>query len=211
MVHREAPPGQVACTRCHAGLVQWVVTGVSGGRMLWLIFAGVRQAVAGQEIRIRDPAAPAQPPPWLLGPEPPPPASDPDLLAEALAMLNARLLRWYEEGGGAARTPRRRDQDIREWIRANQGKAVGLPDLARHLGLSRDRARHAVRETCGVGFSRLLAEERLATAAQLLRHTDLPVAEVAARCGFGSLAHFHARFRARFATTPAALRRASTA
>lgn len=206
IAHAAAADGEVACTRCHAGLVQWVVTGISGGRPVWFLFAGVRQAIPGQEIQVRDPAEPAQVPAWLLGPNPPPPA-DPAVAAEALAQLNARLLRWYEGGGGAPQLPSRRDHAIREWIRANQGRPIALSDLARHLGLSPDRTRHAVRESCGTGFARLLAEERLATAAQLLRHTDLAVAEVARRCGFGSVAHFHARFRARWRQTPAALRR----
>lgn len=210
-LHQDAADGKVACTRCHAGLVQWVVSGVSGGRPLWLLFAGVRQAAPGQRIDIRDPAEPQRMPGWLSGPSPPPPSADHDVMAEALAQLNARLLRWFEDAGGDAALPRRRDQAIREFIRANQGRDIGLVDLARALDLSPERARHAVRESCGTGFARLLAEERLATAAQLLRHTDLPVAEVARRSGFGSVAHFHARFRARWRTTPAALRRATPA
>lgn len=206
-LHLDAADGQVACTRCHAGLVQWVVSGVAGGRLLWVLFAGVRQAGPGLAIDIRDPAEPASLPGWLRGPRPPPAAGDAAVLAEALAQLNARLLRWYEAGGGTGGESRPRDQAIRDFIRANQGRDIALADLARHLGLSVDRTRHAVRESCGSGFARLLAEERLATAAQLLRHTDLPVAEVASRSGFGSVAHFHARFRTRWRTTPAALRR----
>lgn len=209
-LHQETAHGQVVCTRCHAGLVQWAVTGISGGRQLWLLFAGVRQPGRGLAIDIRDPAGPPDMPGWLDGPSPPPVAND-AVPGEALAQLNARLLRWYEADGAEAGLPRRRDQLIREFIRANQGKDIGLPELAAHLGLSVDRARHAARQACGMGFSRMLAEERLASAAQLLRHTDLPVAEVAARSGFGSVAHFHARFRARWRVTPAAMRRAATA
>lgn len=205
-LHAETGDGEVACTRCHAGLVQWAVAGISGGRPLWLLFAGVRQPGEGLAIDLRDPAEPPRLPAWLDGPSPPPVARDAAVPGEALAQLNARLLRWYEEGGAAPGMPRRRDQAIREFIRANQGKDIGLPELARHLGLSVDRARHAAREACDMGFSRMLAEERLATAAQLLRHTDLPVAEVAARSGFRSVSHFHARFRARFGRSPAALR-----
>lgn len=210
-LHQEAADGEVACTRCHAGLVQWVVAGISGGRQLWLLFAGVRQPGDGLAIDIRDPAEPPRMPAWLDGPSPPPPARDAATPGEALAQLNARLLRWYEGGGTAPDLPRRRDQAIREFIRANHVKDIALEDLARHLGLSVDRARHAAREACGMGFARMLAEERLATAAQLLRHTDLPVAEVAARSGFGSVAHFHARFRARHRCTPAAMRRSASA
>jgi AraC-like DNA-binding protein len=208
-LHTATDDGAVACTRCHAGLVQWVVSGVSAGRPVWLLFAGVRQAAPDLAIDIHDPAEPKYMPAWLAGPSPPPPSGDGAVMAEALAQLNLRLLHWFEASRGESRAPRRRTAAIRDFIRANQGKPIRLADLARHLGLSPDRARHAVREACGSGFARLLAEERLATAAQLLRHTDLPVAEVASRSGFGSVAHFHACFRARWRMTPAAMRRAT--
>ncbi|MEK7414415.1 MAG: helix-turn-helix domain-containing protein [Planctomycetota bacterium] len=206
-IHASTSDGQVVSTRCHAGLIQWAVTGISAGRPVWVLFAGVRRAVAGQKIDLCDPATPARSPSWLIGPDPPPPATNPEQPAEALAQLNARLLRWYEDSGSNTVVPRRRDHAIREFIRANQGKPLELADLAHHLGLSSDRTRHAVSETCGQGFSRLLNEERLVTAAQLLRHTDLSVADVAKRCGFNSVAHFHARFRTRWGKTPTAIRR----
>lgn len=199
---------EVVCTRCHAGLVQWVVAGRSRGRQVWVLFAGVRQTIAGLAIDVRDPVTSDALPGWLHGRKPPPPVQDPDLVAEALAQLNARLLAWLEQGGGGnSPAPRRRALAIRDFIRARQAHPIRLADLAQHLGLSPDRTRHAVREACGVGFARLLAEERLNMAAQLLRHTELPVVEVARRCGFGSIAHFHARFRAHWGTTPAQLRR----
>jgi len=55
---------------------------------------------------------------------------------------------------------------------------------------------------CGMNFARLLAEARLGTAAWLLRHSGLPVVEVALASGFGDVSHFHACFRKRFGATP---------
>ncbi len=196
------------CTRCHAGLVQWAVAGVLEGRRTWVLFAGMRRPRPGLRIDLRDPAAPPELPGWLDGPQPPPLADRPEVMAEALAQLNDRLLAWLvtaaSEPSGTA--PQQRDQAIRSFLRARYADQIGLVDLARHLGLSVDRTRHAVQESCGVGFARLLAEERLRAAAELLRHTDLPVVEVARRSGFGSIAHFHARFRLRWRCTPAVLR-----
>jgi AraC-like DNA-binding protein len=211
-VYTATADAEVVCTRCHAGLVQWAVSGHADGRRLWTLYAGVRQATPGLQPQLVADGAPILPA-WLRGPRPPPPTGDPALTAEALAQLNARLVAWWRGDGAATatRAPQPRADAIRGFIRHLHGKPIALADLARHLGLSPDRARHAVREACGIGFARLLAEERLATAAQLLRHTDLPVAEVARRSGFGSVAHFHARFRARWRRTPAQLRRSTRA
>ena len=211
-VYAATEAGEVVCTRCHAGLVQWTITGRLDGRRLWTLFAGVRQPAPGLRPELVAAGSPELPA-WLSGPQPPPPSGDPALAAEALAQLNARLVAWWRGDGAplAALAPPPRAEAIRGFLRHHHGKAIALADLARHLGLSPDRARHAVREACGIGFARLLAEERLATAAQLLRHTDLSVAEVARRSGFGSVAHFHARFRARWRRTPAQLRRSTRA
>jgi len=211
-VYAASAAGEVVCTRCHAGLVQWAVTGHGDGRRLWTLFAGVRQAAPGLQPDLVAAGAPGLPA-WLRGPRPPPPSGDQAVAAEALAQLNARLVAWWrgDAAPAASPAPQPRADDIRGFIRHHHGWPITLADLARHLGLSSDRARHAVRESCGAGFAKLLAEERLATAAQLLRHTDLSVAEVARRSGFGSIAHFHARFRARWRHTPAGLRRSTRA
>lgn len=53
-----------------------------------------------------------------------------------------------------------------------------------------------------------VAEQRLARARLLLRTTALPLAQVAAECGYANAAHFSHRFRDAHGTTPNAYRRA---
>jgi transcriptional regulator GlxA family with amidase domain len=59
----------------------------------------------------------------------------------------------------------------------------------------------------GETLSGLLRAERLRRARALLRERpELPVAVVAARCGFGGEAQFHRTFREATGTTPGAFR-----
>lgn len=53
-----------------------------------------------------------------------------------------------------------------------------------------------------------LIDWRFATARQLLRDTDLPIADIAFRAGYRSVPSFTHRFKKRFDVTPAAYRRA---
>ena len=53
-----------------------------------------------------------------------------------------------------------------------------------------------MRERLGCSFGAHVAELRVARAQLLLAESDLPVIEVAAEAGFGSLGHFNQRFGA---------------
>lgn len=50
-------------------------------------------------------------------------------------------------------------------------------------------------------------EMRLRYGLWLLKHTDWPVAAIAADCGFSDAAHFSREFRRRYATSPSSFRR----
>jgi AraC-like DNA-binding protein len=217
---------------CHAGVVELAVPRRGpGGHLAFVVFAGLwRDEGSGAELR--------QASAWR-GTAGGLPAFDRgrgfDLL-EALRQLAARLGECAGRDSGAA--PRTgpgsragggsqaaavaqavaertgfapRAEAIRAFIARWHTQAVGLADLAAELGLSESRTSHEVAACCGMGFARLLAEARLATAAWLLRHSGLPVVEVALASGFGDVSHFHACFRRRFATTPRRYRAAAVA
>jgi AraC-like DNA-binding protein len=178
------PAGRVHA--CPFGVREAVVPCLREGRLAWTLFAGP----------LRD---------------------DGEDALEGLRQLAARLRLWEDghqawprgprvERGGAG-APAGRAAAIRRWIDNHHRETVALADLARELGLSRFQASRAVRAACGRGFRELLLAARIATAGALLRETDLAVADVAVRSGFGDRAHFHRAFRAATGATPEAARR----
>lgn len=205
-----ARSGAGRCHVCHAGLVEWVVPLLSPRGLDAVLFAGLRRP--GPRLGALRDAQPRTPPPWPPGADLPPPVDDAEAadLLEALAALAARIAQLRPSaapavaGDGVQRAAR-----IRRFVALRHAQAVGLADLAADLGLSTDRAGREVHRLFGCGLPALLAEARLATAASLLRSSQLSVLEICLQSGFADPSHFHACFRRRFGTTPAAWRLAT--
>ena len=85
---------------------------------------------------------------------------------------------------------------------------LSLSRFAAGLGFSERQVSRLVRERLGCSFGAHVAALRLARAQLLLAESDLPVIEVAAEAGFGSLGHFNQQFRANTGRTPSAFRAA---
>jgi len=85
---------------------------------------------------------------------------------------------------------------------------LNLSRFAAELGFSERQVSRLVRARLGCSFGAHIATLRLARAQLLLAESDLPVIEVAAEAGFGSLGHFNQRFRANTGRTPSAFRAA---
>ncbi len=86
-----------------------------------------------------------------------------------------------------------------------QTPALGLPDLARRLGVS-TRALQRELAAAGDSFAALRARARLQRATELLQSSDEKVSSIARAVGFRSVAHFGAWFRARTGRAPGELR-----
>jgi AraC-like DNA-binding protein len=203
---------------CHAGLVEWVTPLFGASGLEGVLFAGVRLPGRGMT-----------PYPRLLpvladAPEDArPPTVDrdeSDRIMEHLRQLAARLTLWKADAARelTGATPRpdhsgvlsdpvaRRRTVIARFVHARRTGRPTIGELAGELGLSESRASHVVREIFGQSFRDLLTEARLQTAAGLLRHSSLPVLDIALRSGFDDPAHFHRLFRRRHGTTPARYR-----
>lgn len=195
---------------CHAGLVEWFVPILVDGRVGVQLFAGVRRPGPRLARVLHDPSPLSRSGPWSPHVAALRPVDDEEAvwILEGLRQLAGRLAAWRATVAPGGRRDLPRDEAIRQHIVANHGDAdYGIARLADHLGLSASRTGHAVSEACGASFIELLIEVRLRTASGFLRHTSLPVAQVAARCGFGNRSHFQHLFRRRFGTTPARFRR----
>lgn len=91
---------------------------------------------------------------------------------------------------------------VRERALCHLGEPLSVAVLAGWAGMSeRSFARHFA-ATTGTTPHRWLLAQRLAAAEKLLERTDLPVAEVARRAGFGSEVTFRQRFAARRGVSP---------
>lgn len=83
-----------------------------------------------------------------------------------------------------------------------------LTSLAKTARMSRTQFARRFRDTLDQTPIQYLIDWRLSTARQLLRDTDLAIADIAFRSGYRSVPSFTRRFKERFDITPAAYRRA---
>jgi transcriptional regulator GlxA family with amidase domain len=105
-----------------------------------------------------------------------------------------------EDGFGLAAT--------RAWAIHEMHRPLTVAELAAHAGYStRTFARRFVAEV-GATPLRWLTDQRLLEARRLLEATELPIEEVAWRCGLGTAANLRLHLARDGATTPSAYRRA---
>jgi AraC family transcriptional regulator of arabinose operon len=117
----------------------------------------------------------------------------------ALNALEEALL--WAQRAGEDHPHARLDPRVRramDYLAARPTEPFRLSSLAQHCGLSESRLSHLFREQTGETPQRYSEELRLRLAQQLLAHSSLPVAEVAAETGFEDPFYFAKRFR-RFA------------
>jgi len=91
-------------------------------------------------------------------------------------------------------------------IHKGAGGKVRLEALAKASGMSRSSFIRFFRRTTGRNLVEYVNEIRIGKACQLLLETDLPVAEISLRCGFGSLPYFNRRFLAMKGLVPSRFR-----
>ena len=121
----------------------------------------------------------------------------------------------YREGGQAQYVPvpvpevddTSRLREALAWASEHLDQPVTVDELAQRALMSpRSFARH-FRATTGTTPHAWLLAQRLSRAQHLLETSDLPVEEVAQRCGFGAATTLRGHFATRFGTSPQAYRR----
>jgi AraC family transcriptional regulator len=96
---------------------------------------------------------------------------------------------------------------VQEMMQARLSEPIPLADLAATAALSVSQFSRQFKASTGETPHRFLMRLRLDQACRLLRGSTVPIAEVAARCGFSHQEHLTRVLRAQLATTPAAVRR----
>lgn len=133
-----------------------------------------------------------------------------ELLAIAARPHRAVLDPGNRREGARARRRRVRLLEIVDRLVDDSLEGLSLTALADELGTSERQASRLFRSELGTTFREHLASLRLERAKRLLRETDLPVIEVAAETGWGSLGHFTTTFRRRTGLTPTGYRSRSS-
>ena len=146
------------------------------------------------------------------------PAPAGNLYAQSAAqLLAAHLVRHY--GGRHARLravppppqglSERQVQQVLEYIREYLSEPLSLDTLAQQVGFSSYYFARVFRQALGASPHQFVLRARLERAQQLLEQTELPLAEVAAACGFAHQSHLTQVFTQQLGCTPRAYRRGS--
>jgi AraC family transcriptional regulator len=93
-----------------------------------------------------------------------------------------------------------------DYMHANIGQPITLTDMAREAAVSTFHFSRLFHRSVGLTPQRYLTEQRLVSAASMLHTTDLPVAEIAATCGYSRAGAFSTAFMRRFSVTPSEYR-----
>ncbi len=96
---------------------------------------------------------------------------------------------------------------VRELLEERLAEPVPLAVMAAAVGLSVSQFCRQFKARVGLAPHQYLLQLRVDTACRLLREQSLPIAAVAARCGFSHQEHLTRMMRRHLGTTPAAIRR----
>jgi AraC family transcriptional regulator len=126
-------------------------------------------------------------------------------------LLAAHLVRTHSTGRVAVPTVTgltdRQLARVRALMASRLAEPLPLADLAAVTGLSVSQFTRRFRAATGLAPHRFLVRLRVDAACRLLRSGSLPIAEIAATCGFSHQEHLTRVLRAQVGTTPGALRR----
>ena len=120
-----------------------------------------------------------------------------------MTLLFIQLARCYQES---------KEQEYRADSRSYLTEVLGyiednyadctLAGTAAQFNFNPDYLSRILKKTTGFSFKELVDQNRLQQAAFLLRNTGLPVAEVAAQCGWNNLNQFYKKFGENYGESP---------
>jgi len=94
-----------------------------------------------------------------------------------------------------------------DWIRSHLAENLSAESLAQRIGYSKHALQMRVERALGTTLGAVVRHIRLDTAESLLAETDMPVSEIAERCGYSSTSHLAMHVREAHGITPLAYRR----
>ncbi len=110
------------------------------------------------------------------------------------------------------KVPHEDDEDVQalsrvvELVRGDLGASLRVADIAGAAGLSPTQLERRMKKAFGISTSKYVLRARVDLATELLTTTDLPLADIAVRCGFYDQADLTHRFARLTNETPAQFR-----
>ncbi|MBA3697674.1 MAG: helix-turn-helix transcriptional regulator [Planctomycetes bacterium] len=130
------------------------------------------------------------------------------LFPEIVGALIERLREIRSAAGDLSRARSAAVRAAATYVRDHYREPISLEDVATAAGVSGAHLARAWRKEIGCSVGDALRTLRLAEAKRLLADGNRTVLDVALKCGFGSVEHFHRTFRAQQGSSPDAWRRA---
>lgn len=94
----------------------------------------------------------------------------------------------------------------KQFLQDNFARSPDVAEVAAHVGVSPDYLRHTFRRRMRTTLNQELTRIRLERAKELLRHSRLPLKDIAAQCGFQNDRYFCTRFAQIEGMTPGEFR-----
>ncbi|MEC3980822.1 GlxA family transcriptional regulator [Amycolatopsis sp. H20-H5] len=97
--------------------------------------------------------------------------------------------------------------ELLAWLDEQLGRPLAVADMAQHIGYSQRSFGRHFRDQVGTSPWQWLTRRRVERARLLLETSDLPISQIAQRCGFESVVSFRRRFRELIHVSPSDYRR----
>ncbi|AIX70944.1 PocR ligand-binding domain-containing protein [Klebsiella pneumoniae] len=117
--------------------------------------------------------------------------------------------RWQDDPAQASRAPSPHDGKMKKALRyidAHLSDELRLEDVATHVYLSPYYFSKLFKKYQGIGFNAWVNQQRMASAKELLCHSDWSIASIARNLGFSQTSYFCKVFRQTYQVTPQAFR-----
>jgi AraC-like DNA-binding protein len=128
------------------------------------------------------------------------------LLIATVCRRHERRLAELAASNAHNRSRREALKRVMRHVRENLARRITLATAAAAADLSPTYLAHLIKKETGRTFIDIVTERRMEQARELLAHTALRIAEVAAAVGFEDEAYFARRFRQRFRISPSGYR-----
>lgn len=133
------------------------------------------------------------------------------LTAKAIEIVCAALHALGGERGPRDRSVLSRREVEKVWaaraiIERNLETPLGVPELARTVGLGRRKLQLGFQQAFNASVGQVCKQARLARAMAMVGDTDVPLIEIALECGYEHAASFTRAFKAAFGEGPARVR-----